>query len=156
MSQHPPTHCWFYGHTNGKYACFSNFYPSKIVIDNKEYKTVEHYFQSKKFEGTSDEEVVRNAETAKEAKMLGRQKRRPLRTDWYQVKDNIMYEGVLTKFLQNQDLRKVLKETDDLIICEHTRNDKYWGDGNDPEWTPESMFGKNKLGITLMKVRENI
>ena len=32
-----------------KYSCLSNFYKKSMKIDNKEYKTVEHYYQSQKF-----------------------------------------------------------------------------------------------------------
>ncbi len=29
----------------GPYACFSNYYEAKIVINGKEYPSTEHYFQ---------------------------------------------------------------------------------------------------------------
>ena len=43
----------------------SNFYPSLITLDNKQYPTNEHYFQSKKHEENDPiyAEIIRNAET---------------------------------------------------------------------------------------------
>ena len=35
------------------------------------------------------------------------------------------------------------------FFCQHTANDRYWGDGGDGR-------GKNRLGIVLMRVREHI
>jgi predicted NAD-dependent protein-ADP-ribosyltransferase YbiA (DUF1768 family) len=40
----------FYGKTK-EYGFFSNFYPSPFAEGDRNYKTTEHYFQSKKFEG---------------------------------------------------------------------------------------------------------
>ena len=39
--------------------------------------------------------------------------------------------------------------TGDSKIYEHTKNDKYWADGEDGS-------GKNMLGILLMKLREEL
>ncbi|MFR3747673.1 NADAR domain-containing protein [Streptococcus sp.] len=39
--------------------------------------------------------------------------------------------------------------TGDGILIEHTRNDDYWADGGDGS-------GKNKLGLLLMQVREEL
>lgn len=47
-------------HKNG---FLSNFYPSQIKIDGKIYKTVEHYFQSQKFKGLPEEQVLIDAKT---------------------------------------------------------------------------------------------
>lgn len=57
-----------------------------------------------------------------------------------------MYEGLKLKFTQNADLKKQLLETGDRELIEHTRKDKYWGDGG-------NGTGKNRLGILLMKLR---
>jgi predicted NAD-dependent protein-ADP-ribosyltransferase YbiA (DUF1768 family) len=42
-----------------------------------------------------------------------------------------------------------LLATGDAILIEHTRNDDYWADGGDGS-------GKNKLGLLLMQVREEL
>ncbi len=57
-----------------------------------------------------------------------------------------MRQVVLAKFLQREELRKILLETGDAKLIEHTASDSYWGDGWDGS-------GKNRLGIILMEVR---
>ena len=138
---------YFYGAKLNYYE-FSNFYPSKFTIEGKEYPTSEHYFQAMKFHESEEfSEMVRLAKTPGIAAMLGRSRDYPLRKDWEEVKDEIMYEGLKAKFTQNSKLKKILLSTGDKPIVEHTKNDHYWGDGGDGT-------GKNMLGILLMKVRD--
>lgn len=60
-----------------------------------------------------------------------------------------MYDAVYAKFSQHKELKKILLDTGDSTIVEHTKNDSYWGDGGDGS-------GRNQLGKTLMKVREDL
>ena len=135
--------------TSGEYGCFSNFSPHPVTLKGKTWPTSEHYFQAQKFAGAPDEEEVRQAQSPRIAAQMGRSRQRPLRKDWETVKDSIMHEAVLAKFTQHADLRDILLGTGDAAIVEHTRNDAYWGDGGDGR-------GKNKLGRTLMRVREEL
>ena len=100
----------FYGHTR-PYGYFSNFYERSFMVDGKTYSTNEHYFQSKKFEGTPHELIVANADTPSATKRLGGQRSRPLRADWDAVKDDIMFNGVMAKFSQHNDLKQLLLTT---------------------------------------------
>jgi ribA/ribD-fused uncharacterized protein len=132
-----------------EYGCFSNFSPHPITLKAKSWPTSEHYFQAQKFAGTPDEEDVRRARSPMIAARMGRSRKRPLRKDWESVKDQIMYEVVLAKFTQHDDLREILLATGDTRIVEHTENDAYWGDDGDGS-------GKNRLGQILVKVREEL
>jgi len=60
---------------NNSYYEFSNYYKSNIVIDNKQYSTVEHYFQSSKFSDPYYSEIIRNAKTSNIARILARQEK---------------------------------------------------------------------------------
>ena len=60
-----------------------------------------------------------------------------------------MYNGLVLKFTQNKDLGKRLLETKDSKLVEHTTRDKFWGDGGNGK-------GENKLGIMLMRLREEM
>ena len=63
------------------------------------------------------------------AKRKGR--RVKLRDDWEEVKDQIMYEIVLNKFSQNEELRKKLIATGDEYLIEgNTWHDNHFGDCN--------------------------
>lgn len=132
-----------------EYGCFSNFSPYRIIINGKVWSTTEHYFQAQKFAGTEHEEAVRQCKSAREAADMGRDRSLPLREDWEDVKNIIMYQAVRMKFWSHLDLRNELLKTGDAILVEHTTNDRYWGDGGDGS-------GKNMLGKILMLVREEL
>jgi ribA/ribD-fused uncharacterized protein len=79
----------------------------------------------------------------------GRDRKLPLRKDWNAVKDDIMYDAVLAKFSQHEELRSLLLKTADATLIEHTTNDSYWADGGDGS-------GKNMLGQILMRIRKEL
>lgn len=170
----------FFYAAKGESGFLSNFYgkaESKrftLMIDGREYPTVEHFFQASKFMASTEElpamryaDLVREATTPNIAKVLAcqkvgggypwRTKLNPIitqylaegvviRPDWEIVKNDVMYEGVHQKFLQNKELAEELLATGVKQLVEHTRRDAYWGDGGDGS-------GRNMLGEILMKVR---
>ena len=131
-----------------QYGEFSNFAPYGFYIDNKYWKTAEHYFQAKKFLVPELQENIRNIVSPMKAALEGRNRNNPLRADLELVKDDIMRLAVLEKFKQNPEIAKLLISTGEKLIFEHTSNDFYWGDG--------LGRGKNMLGIILMETREII
>ncbi len=137
---------YFYG-TRDKYGCFSNFSRHGFELDGAWWATSEHYFQAQKFAGTPHVEEIRQAKTPKEAAQMGRDRSRPLRSDWELVKDHIMRQAVLRKFETHADIREVLVSTGDELLVEKAPTDYYWGCGADGT-------GKNMLGVILMEVRE--
>ena len=78
---------------------------------------------------------------------MGRDRSLPLRSDWEQVKDDVMREAALQKFSTHADIREILLATGDKVLVENSPIDYYWGCGKDGS-------GKNKLGQILMEVRE--
>lgn len=137
---------YFYS-TREKYGCFSNFSPHGFELDGVYWSTSEHYFQAQKFVGTLHADQIREAKTPKDAAKMGRDRNRPLRSDWEQVKDDIMRKAVLCKFETHKDIRELLLSTGDEQIVENSPIDYYWGCGKDGS-------GKNRLGEILMEVRE--
>ncbi len=97
--------------------------------------------------GTPHIEQIRLVKTPKDAARMGREKTRPLRKDWEQVKDDIMRQAVLCKFKTHRDIRDILLSTGNAEIVENSPIDFYWGCGADGS-------GKNMLGKILMEVRE--
>ena len=152
MARHART-IYFYKVTD-PYGEFSNFYPHKFTTTRRdgtidEWQTSEHFFQAHKFTASEkDFTEVRNAKTASAAAKAGRQRSRPLRADWEDVKDDVMFRALELKF-KDPGLRKVLLDTADANIVEHTSNDSYWADGGDGS-------GKNMLGVLLMRLRDKI
>lgn len=137
---------YFYS-TKEKYGCFSNFSAHGFNLDGFYWPTSEHYFQAQKFVETPHADQIRVVKTPKDAAKMGRDRSRPLRSDWEQVKDDIMRKAVLRKFETHKDIREELLSTGDAEIVENSPIDYYWGCGADGS-------GKNMLGIILMEVRE--
>ncbi|OFY67529.1 MAG: hypothetical protein A2Y71_14385 [Bacteroidetes bacterium RBG_13_42_15] len=128
------------------YGCFSNFAPYLVEIDGKIWKTTEHYYHAQRFSGTEYAEVIREIKTPFQAKEVAKSGIYPRRSDWFDVKFNIMMKAVTAKFEQHNDLRDILVSTGNAILKEHTELDHYWADGGDGS-------GRSRLGEILMAVR---
>jgi N-glycosidase YbiA len=139
---------YFYS-TRDRYGCFSNFSAHGFELNNLWWQTSEHYFQAHKFINTPNFEEIRQAKSPKEAALMGRDRKRPLRQDWERVKDDIMRLAVQCKFETHANIRITLLSTGNEELIENTSSDYYWGCGTD-------KTGKNKLGQILMEVRENL
>jgi len=139
---------YFYS-TKGDYGSFSNFSRHGFELDSAYWPTNEHYFQAQKFAGTEHVELIRLAGTPKQAATLGRDRARPLRADWEQVKIDLMRRGVLAKFTTHADIREILLATGDEEIIENAPSDYFWGSG-------KTGSGQNWLGRVLMEVRATL
>jgi ribA/ribD-fused uncharacterized protein len=148
--QQPPNTIWFYHEYNLPYGCFSNFSTHPVNYKGRVFPTSEHAFQAYKYiHNPNYFEKIATAKTPGKCATLGRDRTFPIREDWEQIKDGIMRKIVYEKFTQHAELKQILLDTENKTIIEHTKNDKYWGDGGNGK-------GKNMLGITLMQVREQI
>lgn len=128
----------------GYLANYSNygFYKNGIY-----YKTVEHYYQSEKFDNVEIKNRIINAETPREAASIGRDRNNKRKENFKDIKNDVMLEGLLEKFRQNKDILYKLIETRDEEIVENTVDEYYWGIGKDKS-------GKNVIGSLLMKTRD--
>lgn len=131
--------------TSKKYGEFSNFYKKRIIIQGKKYRSAEHYYQSKKFEGTEWEEYIRNQTTPRKSAEEGRRLDLPLRKDWADIKNEIMITALYYKF-KDEALQNLLLSTGEEELIEDSPIDYYWGCGSDGS-------GKNILGKQLMSLR---
>ena len=139
----------------GKYEVFSNFCPAKVVYDNITYPTVEHAYVASK---TMDRKFRRNvamspASQAGKMKKWGRTVN--LRSDWDEVKLEIMQDLVTQKFNKYNDYGKyelLLGTGDQLIVEGNYWHDNFWGNCLCQKCM--KIKGENHLGQILMKVRE--
>ena len=71
-----------------------------------------------------------------------------------------MYNGLLAKFSQSEDLRNRLAATGKSILAECAVKDRVWGIGlsmRDPDRSdPSKWKGQNLLGYALMMVRNKL
>ena len=134
------------GPFDNEYRWLSNFYPSKVVFGGKEYKSVEHAFQAAKTLDDKDREWIASAIHPGEAKKRG--KCVILREDWEDVKDDVMWVCLQSKFSNIALKKKLLNTGDEELVEVNWWKDRYWGvcDG----------VGENKLGKLLMRLREEL
>jgi len=134
-------------HPDEKYGCFSNFSRHEVDLGGYVWPTSEHYYQAQKFEDHDIQKRVRNCKGPGAARGMGRDRSLPLKKNWEQIKDDVMYKVVLAKFTQHRHIKEILLGTGHNHLVEKSPIDYYWGSGADGT-------GQNKLGRTLMKVRE--
>lgn len=143
---------------------FSNFHRCKFVYNDVVWKSSEQCFMAMKAKHFKDEESyerILESTTPKEAKALGR-KVKNFNFSWWSVSESIMFEIVLAKFSQNDDLRSLIlsDEFKGKKFVEGSPSDKKWGVGmrwDNPKIDDESNWdGSNLLGKVLDKVREQL
>lgn len=141
----------YFNTRNKKFSFMSNFYPSKLLIDGKEYWHVEGYYQSQKFAeiNKSAEDHIRTALSPALCKKVAYSYPLPpsRKKEWDEgLKDKIMKRGVLCKFITDKYLTESLISTGDTMLIEDNIYDEYWANGTGGR-------GLNKLGDILMNVR---
>lgn len=128
---------------------FSNFAEFGFEYEGLFYPTVEHFYQSQKFEDQAYSTKIRLADTPKQAAELGKTRVLPLRADWEAIKEELMMTAVTLKFENDSELKALLLMTEDILLIENSPYDNYWGIGR-------AGKGLNRLGTILMRVRERL
>ena len=94
----------------------------------------------------------------REQKRLGRRVRHFDHELWQSHCENIVLQGTLARFSQNNEMRFALLQTGDRRLAEASPHDNLWGIGLsacDPRASsPDSWCGKNLLGQALENARE--
>lgn len=128
----------------GPYRFLSNFWNCRVTFEGIDYPTLEHAYQAAKTTVEEFRLAIRDCETPKEAKRMGRQIK--LRPDWNDIKLDIMRQLLREKF-SHTALRVLLLATGDAeLVEENTWYDTFWGVCYGE--------GKNWLGKLLMELRD--
>jgi hypothetical protein len=132
----------------GDYRFLSNFEVCPVWFDGLLYSSTEAAYQSAK---TNDMEKRKEftTMTPRDSMHAGRamEKTTYFRSDWLEVKYEVMSSCIFDKFYRNKELREKLLATGDKYIEESNHwKDIYWGvcDGK----------GESNLGKVLMGIRE--
>lgn len=148
---------------NEENGYLSNWYPAAFTTDGVTFSTMEQYMMYRKavcFGDVKVAEQIHATEDVAEIKALGRLVSGYDESLWNGVRQIVVYEGLLTKFSQNPDLRKQLKETGSAVLAECAVKDRIWGIGlsmHDPDRLDQVKWkGQNLLGYTLMMVRDRL
>ncbi len=158
---------YFWGHTPNPAkitaACFSQWYDCYFVVDDTVYHTAEQYMMAGKAKLFGDEEVLQKIMEATnpfDYKKLGRKIRGYDQAAWDARKYDLVVEGNVAKFSQNQQLKEFLLSTGDAILAEASPYDKIWGIGLTREdalkGTVSDWNGENILGCVLMDTRDRL
>lgn len=133
----------------GEYGYLATYSNYGFFKDGVFWKTSEHYYQAQKFMDSDTKIRIQNAETPKIASTIGRDRKLNLRSDWEEVKQDVMFDAVYYKFKQNRDILQKLLDTGNARIVEATVKENYWGCGPNND-------GQNNYGKILIKVREKL
>ncbi|MCR5541099.1 MAG: NADAR family protein [Ruminococcus sp.] len=129
-----------------EYFFLSNFFESKVTYEGITYLNNEAAFQAMKTLDENERKAFAELDPDA-AKKAGR--KISLRSDWEDVKTELMYEICKAKFTQNNDLaEKLLATGDEELVEGNNWNDKIWGKVNGE--------GENRLGVILMRIREEL
>ena len=146
-----------------EYGFLSNWDLSKFTVSGTVYSSMEQYMMHQKALCFHDDNVARQileTDDVSEIKQLGRMVSGYDDITWNGVRQIIVYEGLLAKFSQNEELRKMLKETGNAILAECAVKDRIWGIGlsltDSNRFDKEKWKGQNLLGYSLMMVRDRL
>jgi ribA/ribD-fused uncharacterized protein len=141
----------FYPRLENKYKFFSNYAATPTKIGDQIYPTIEHYYQSKKFERSDPEwrKLIIAAATPADARKMGSSKDHPINPGFIEERIRIMKYALEMKFTKSYKLRQLLLSTGTKQLIDASPVDKFWGEGED-------KTGENNLGKILMEVREGL
>ena len=137
---------------DGENEFLSNFYPSPILHEGIVYPTNEHFFQAMKTLDPIERKAIANAETPGMAKRMGRTIK--LRSDWEQIKVDVMRTGLTLKFSDAKLAQKLIDTGDEELVEGNWWHDNTWGNCHCPKCS--RLGGRNMLGMLLMELRKEL
>lgn len=133
----------------------TNYYMCTVKIGNLKFSSSEAAYHAEKF---LDEDIKKlmTKLIPDEVKHVTRELSRFVRTDWDNVKYNLMKKVVFEKFKQNPECLKELLDTGNMELIEDTTgwHDNLWGECTCEEC--KNKEHKNYLGKILKEVRRKL
>lgn len=148
---------------NEENGYLSNWYLARFTVNEIEFSSMEQYMMYRKANCFGDKSIAAQilaTDDVAEIKALGRLVSGYDDNYWSGIRQIVVYEGLLAKFSQNEDLKQQLKNTETAILAECAVRDRIWGIGlsmKDPNRLDRMRWqGQNLLGYTLMMVRSRL
>ena len=152
----------------GKFVFFwrgylGQWFRSPFVLDGVHYTHAEQAMMAAKARLFNDLETLEKIMAAQKPslqKSLGREVRGYVDEDWLKVARDVVTRVNIAKFSQDPELKQQLLDTGERTIVEASPVDFLWGIGlacdHEDASNPEKWPGKNWLGESLMRAREEI
>ena len=105
-----------------------NFSHDSFELDGKTWVSSEQYYQAAKYNDDKYIETIRAERDGMRCWVLGQTRKYPKRSDWEEVKVDIMYSANVAKFNQNAECLKELITTKGPIKA---KGDDFW-----KKWNP--------------------
>lgn len=163
--------------TNTHYYFWNTIYSQWYMNKNKDYLftengvnflTAEHYMMYHKALTFNDIETANKILSTVyhgEVKRLGREVKNYNDDVWSKIRFDVVVNGNILKFSQNEDLLKDLTQHKDRIFVEASPQDKIWGIGlhyeddrvlDEKQWKGQNLLGKaiNNVIKILIKDKE--
>lgn len=143
----------------GKHSFLSNFSHASFKLNDIEYRCSEQFYQHSKALSYNDTTTARKIIQSRDPgdqQRYGKAVKGLSAKTWQPRAVDVMYEGLYAKFSQNPHLAQLLKETQPKRLAESSK-DSFWGTGKSlSDKTAFVWDGSNKLGETLMLVRDRL
>ena len=135
----------------GGHDPLSNFHMVRLSVFGKFFQSLEHAYQWKKAKYLRQDDIadlIMNTSSPGHVKQITDEHLDAYGTDWWQIRQSVMYELLMVKCKQCPAFVTELLQSGDDEIVEDT-NHSYWARGEDGQ-------GLNMLGELLMFVREGL
>lgn len=137
-----------------------NWYRSDFVLEGMKFSSVEQYIMYRKcttFGDLGAAEKVMATDDPKQQQAIARKAEGYHHVVWNGLRQAVLMQALVAKFLQNEVLRNALLNTGDDYLVECAYSDKIWACGvslkDDARMNIEKWSGSNILGFALMEVR---
>jgi ribA/ribD-fused uncharacterized protein len=158
----PDNVVYFWRQTEQPYGVFSNWANSPFTdLEGHVFLTCEHYLMYYKALLMNDDviaDAIIHCKSPKRVKALGRRVRNWDEQKWVANREEIMFQGIFLKCIENENIKTLLLQTKDKIIAEASPYDSIWGIGITEKDAKSGVpfKGLNLLGKALMQVRSKL
>ena len=141
----------------------SNWFLADFCVGDIRFSSMEQYMMYQKavlFQDTDTAEEILKTSNVGKIKGLGCSVKNYVDAVWNGMRQTVVYEGLLEKFQQNEELKQKLLATKNHMLAECAVQDKIWGIGlsmkDERRFDLNEWQGQNLLGFALMRVREKL